>query len=376
MQSSYHLVIASGGTGGHFFPTLAIAREARARGLRVTLLIAGHRCEEQLALAREQGVSAEPVPAFRLPQGVVACLLFPFRFLRSLFSAWFRLRRLRPTVVLGMGSFAAVPVCFAAVSRRIPLILHEGNAHVGKANRFLSRWARVLATSLPLARGQDIRCAQARTGMPLREGLLRAAQRKVLPDGYFDQAGLLPGRPLLLVFGGSQGAQSINDVMRATVTLLGDHARRFQVIHLTGTDDNVALLEAYSAAGTRACVQKAEPHIENCYLAADLVLCRAGASTICELALFGKPAVLIPYPAATEDHQTVNARTVIDRDAARLLPENAATPDTVASLIRDWLERPREWRDYGHKIEELACPEAAGAVVELMSQVVASSNVR
>lgn len=376
MQSSYHLVIASGGTGGHFFPTLAIAREARAHGVRVTLLVAGHHCEEQIALARERELSAEAVPAFRLPRGAVSTMLFPFRLLRSLLAAWFRLRRLRPDVVLGMGSFVAVPVCLAAALRRTPLVLHEGNARVGKANRFLSRWARVLATSLPVVPGQDIRCPQARTGMPLRESLLRAAERKVLPEGYFSELGLMPGRPVLLVFGGSQGAQSINGVMREALSLLGEHARRFQVIHLTGAEEevNASLVQAYREAGTRAWVRRAEPHIENCYLAADLVFCRAGASTISELAVFGKSAILVPYPAAAEDHQTANAQTVTNRDAARLLPDNAATPDTVASLLRDWLDKPRDWHAYGHRIQELACPAAARAAIDLIAQTVGKTG--
>ncbi len=373
-RSSFHLVIATGGTGGHFYPTLAIARELRQRGVRVTVLVAGKHAAAQLALAGEHEVPGHEVPACRLPHGVGQMLLFPFRFAHALAVAWFRLRSLRPAVVLGMGSFASVPVCMAAALSRLPLVVHEGNAWIGKANRFLSRWARSMATSLPLAPGQAARCPQSRTGMPLRDAIIKASERKVLPSGYFDRLGLTPGREVVLVFGGSQGAAMLNQLMRDTVGLLGRNANRLQIIHLTGTDANEEFVEAYQAAGVHAYVAKSEEHIENCYLAAELVICRAGASTLSELAVFGRPAVLIPFRAAAEDHQTANAQVLAQMEAARLLPETAATPDTMASLLGDWLDNGAVWRRYGEKIRSIACPAAARTVADMLSETVGVST--
>jgi UDP-N-acetylglucosamine--N-acetylmuramyl-(pentapeptide) pyrophosphoryl-undecaprenol N-acetylglucosamine transferase len=150
--------------------------------------------------------------------------------------------------------------------------------------------------------------------------------------------------------------------------LLGEDAKRMQVLHLTGTDENAALVEAYAKAGLAASVRRADHHIENCYLAAGLVICRAGASTISELALFGKPAILVPLPTAAEDHQTVNARMLEQRAAGRHLTQGQATPETVTRLVRDWLDAPDKWADLGKRIREIASSNATNAVVDLLLQ--------
>ena len=368
-ENGPHIVIACGGTGGHFYPTLAIARELRDREVRLTLVVAGHHSVEQLRMAEAEGFAARGVSALRLPRLSLAALAFPWRFLGCILESRRALRELQPSVVLGMGSFASVPACLAAVTRRVPLALHEGNAWIGRANRLLSRWARVLATSLPLAPGQKCGCPHRRTGMPLRQDLLSAAQNRLLPGGFFQSIGLLPGCPVLLVFGGSQGAKALNDTMMLAMIHLRELAPGLQIVHLTGTDENAPLREAYAAVGVRASVRRADAHIENCYLAADLVLCRAGASTISELALFAKPAVLVPFPQAADDHQTANARGFVNAGAARLLAEADATPEAVAALIRDWLEAPRKWRKMGEQGQALASPRAAAAVADLVLQV-------
>jgi len=365
-EPNVHLAIASGGTGGHFFPTLAIAREFRRQGGEVTLLVAGHHSREQLEIAKEHELPACEVRAVRLPGTPLATLTFGPRFLASVLTARRQLKQLRPDLVLGMGSFASVPASLAAASRRIPLVLHEGNAQVGRANRFLSRWSRALATSLPLLPGAAPGRPHTRTGMPLRDSIIQGAGREAPVDGFHRDLGLETGKPVLLVFGGSQGARSINELMTRTAALLGDDAGRFQVIHLTGSEENDAIVDAYADAGLQASVRKADHRIENCYLAADLVLCRGGASTISELALFGKPAILIPLPSAAEDHQTANARVIADTGAARLQVQAETTPEILVALLRDWLQAPDEWRVFGEKIRRLACPQAAEAVVELL----------
>ena len=365
-DAGLHLVIACGGTGGHFFPTLAIGREFRRQGGQVTLLVAGHHSRDQVETARRQDLPAIEVPATRLPRGPVTGVKFLWHFPRSVLAARRRLRELRPDLVLGMGSFASGPTCLAALFCRLPLMLHEGNSRTGLANRLLSHCARGLATSLPPLPGQACRCPVHRTGMPLREDVIRAAQTGTLAPGFLEQAGLVPGTPTLLVFGGSQGARFINDLVRQTAELLEAETAAFQLIHLTGTDDNEARKQAYAAAGLRAWVRRADEHIENCYLAAGLVVCRGGASTISELALFAKPAILIPLPTAADDHQTANASVMANLGAARHLPQAEATPPRLADLLREWLRSPQTWQDYGAKIGATACPDAAAAVARLM----------
>ena len=365
---SARIVIASGGTGGHFYPTLAIARELQRREATVTLLVAGQHAREQAELAARQGLEAREIPAFRLPAGLAAKLLFPGRSLNALRCARRELRDLRPDLLLGMGSFAAAPACVAARLGRLPLVLHEGNAWMGRTNRLFSRWASCAGLSLPLEEGCPVRCPTVQTGMPLRAALVSAAQGGAYPEAFAALAGLSRQRRTVLVFGGSQGARFINDSLAQTVAHLGPLAKRLQVVHLTGTDANQEIEAAYRGAGVHAYVRRADPDIQNAYLAADLVICRAGASSICELALFGKAAVLIPLPSAAEDHQSANARVLAARQAAVHLPQAEASPPRLAEMLSTWLADAAPWTAMGQAVRAFAVPDAATRMAELCLQ--------
>lgn len=359
------IAIASGGTGGHFYPTLAIARELSRRGADPAILVAGRHASEQLQLAAREGFPAQILPAFQLPSGVGSGLAFPFRTAGAVCKARRLLRELSPGLLLGMGSFAAVPACAAAVWARVPLVLHEGNAWMGRANRWFSRWAVEAGLSLPLVEGCRVRCPTVRTGMPLREALVKAAAAPGWPDAYAAEAGLAPDRQTLLVFGGSQGARFINETLRAAVPLLGEGRRRLQVIHLTGSDENEPLQAAYRDAGVPACVRRSEANIQNAYLAAGLVVCRAGASSLCELALFGKAAILIPLPTAAEDHQSANARVAAALGGAVHLPQAEAAPERLAELVRRWLGGDSLFASLAAGIRQLAIPDGAARMADL-----------
>ncbi len=404
-----HLCISTGGTGGHFFPALSIAREFRKTG-RVTLFIAGHHTAEQVAVAEKTGFDAVPGEALRLPGCPGTLLLFPFRFTRAFLDARRNLAALKPDAVLGMGSFASVPVGLAAASLRIPLVLHEGNAVTGRANRFLSRWARRLAASFPEQAGKkNVRCPVTVTGFPVRPELVEAAKSVAVwqcdggtvetPDtspasspatataslsptatpphrhtatpaasaAYLAAHKLAPGSPTLLVFGGSQGARFINELVAETLSQLPEETRyRFQLIHLTGQEDNAALRERYERLGVQATVKRSETDMASAYRAASLVLCRAGSSTISELALFGVPAALIPLPSAADDHQTANARIAARNDAAILLPQPQATPETLLKILNAWLADPQAAAARGARLRDaMARPAAAGEVVAM-----------
>ncbi len=370
-----HLCISTGGTGGHFFPALAIAREFRKTG-RVTLLIAGHHTAEQVAVAEKAGFDARPGDALRLPSGPLAALLFPFRFLRAYLAAKRTLAALKPDVVLGMGSFASVPLGLAAAALRIPLVLHEGNAVTGRANRFLSRRARRLAASFAeQADKTPVRCPVTVTGFPVRPELVEAAtttpphRHAAMPDSsYLTAHKLAPGSPTLLVFGGSQGARFINELVAETLAQLPEETRyRFQLLHFTGQEDNAALRERYERLGLHAAVKKSESDMAAAYRAAGLVICRAGSSTISELALFGVPAVLIPLPSAADDHQTANARIAARNDAATLLPQPEATPEKLLEILNAWLADPQATAARGARLRDaMARPAAAAEVVTMI----------
>ena len=251
-----HLVIASGGTGGHFYPTLAVAREflkERPEG-KVTLLVSGKHAEEQTKIAADFGIKAIEIPSVRLPGVGLGMLAFPFKMLSCIMKAKKVLKQLNADVLLGMGSFAAVPACWAVNTKKTPLVLHEGNSFMGLTNRVFIGKASAVGLSLPLAdMGQVKGRRSEQVGMPLREAIVTAAAGSCekSPD-YLPSLGLSNDKKTVLVFGGSQGARAINELFTNTAALLGDVKDKIQFMHLTGSDDNAALENAYKAAGVAA----------------------------------------------------------------------------------------------------------------------------
>jgi len=372
-----HLIIACGGTGGHFYPTVAIGQAFQKLGGKVTLLVAGKHSEEQMQLAASLNIAAVAVPAVRAPAGLKEAVTFPFRFTQCYFAARRCIRELKPDLMLGMGSYASVASCLARPAH-VPLVLHEGNAFMGKANRLLAgklatlfgARACAIGLSLPLENpGQCCGLPSKLVGMPLRSALLEAAANPKQPELQSDKA-------TILVFGGSQGARAINGLLEQTAPLLRPFASRIHLIHLTGTDDNDALTSAYQAAGISVEVRRAESAIEKCYQAADLVICRGGASSLCELALFGKPAIIIPLPTAADDHQSVNARYADSIHGAVHLPQTQATPQKLVSLLQQYLDNPAEYRKMGENLHAIAKPEAAKEMAEFIFQLAEKGEKR
>ncbi len=366
-MSGKHLVIACGGTGGHFYPTLAIAEAWRDCGNDVTLAVAGQHSEEQLRIAESRGISAVSFPAVRLPSGGGALIRFPFAFL----SGWKQARRawksLSPDVVLGMGSYASVLTCLTR-PKGISLFLHEGNAFMGKANRLFAKKSIGIGLSLPLWNTEQAHGKPCKVvGMPLREQLVDAALHGKPDADFLPSLGLENGVPTVLVFGGSQGARALNEAFVQAADALQTLRDRIQFIHLTGPTDGGQLAECYAQRGIRASIRISDPHIERCYLSSDLVFCRAGASSLCELALFGKPAVLIPLPSSADDHQVFNTKTVQGFGGAIHIPQEKLDAATLLSTLTDFLEKPEEFRVMGkHLQENLAHPDAAQQMVRFM----------
>ena len=280
-----HLVIASGGTGGHFYPTLAVAREflkERPEG-KVTLLVSGKHAEEQTKIAADFGIKAIEIPSVRLPGVGLGMLAFPFKMFSCVMKAKKVLKQLNADVLLGMGSFAAVPACWAVNTKKTPLVLHEGNSFMGLTNRVFIGKASAVGLSLPLAdMGQVKGRRSEQVGMPLREAIVTAAAGSCekSPD-YLPSLGLSNDKKTVLVFGGSQGARAINELFANTAALLGDVKDKIQFMHLTGSDDNTALENAYKEAGVAASIRRADPNIEQCYIASacsrrDMVLKKRG----------------------------------------------------------------------------------------------------
>jgi UDP-N-acetylglucosamine--N-acetylmuramyl-(pentapeptide) pyrophosphoryl-undecaprenol N-acetylglucosamine transferase len=325
-------MVMAGGTGGHVFPALATARVLQRRGYDIVWL------------GTQRGIESRLVPAAGIPvewlsvsglrgKGFTAWLVAPVRLAVALFQALRAVRKHQPTVVLGAGGFASGPGGVAAWLLRRPLVVHEQNAVAGLTNRILARLADRVLEGFPGSFGRGVTAEHV--GNPVRPEIAAVPP----PERRFAAR---EGRARLLVFGGSQGAARLNAVVPAALAEL-PAALRPEVIHQTGRNGRDETVAAYQSRGIEADVRSFIDDMAGAYGWADLAVCRSGALTVAELAAAGVPAVLVPFPAAVDDHQTRNAEHVVRAGAAVLLPERELTPVSLAATLRTLLEagRPR-----------------------------------
>ncbi len=349
------VVIAGGGTGGHLYPGIAVAREIQRRvpGARVSFAGTGRGLEARvvpregfpLDLIRSVGLKGKS-RASRL-RGLS---LVPF----SLLDSWHVVSRRRPAVVIGVGGYSSGPVVLAAALRGVPTLVLEQNAVPGLTNRLLARWVRAAAVAYP----DTLRFFSGRgfvAGNPVRPEFFAAESRASRPslDGFH-----------VLVLGGSQGAHAVNVAVMAAAPELARAIAGFTLVHQTGDRDVVFAREAYTRAEVNA---RAEAFLDPMVpemMAADLVIGRAGATTLAELAAAGRPALLVPFPAATDDHQRKNAEVLERAGAAVVIDQASLTAaglvDAVRALAAD---RPRLAR-MSDAMHEFARPDAAGRIVD------------
>ena len=323
-------LVMAGGTGGHVFPALATARVLQRRGYDIVWL------------GTQQGIEARLVPAAGIPvewlsvsglrgKGAATLLAAPFRLLVAINQAMRAIRRHQPRVVLGAGGFASGPGGIAAWLLGRPLVVHEQNAVAGLTNRVLARLAQRVLEGFPDSFGSGVRAE--RVGNPVRPEIVAIAP----PERRY--AGR-EGAVRLLVFGGSQGAARLNAVLPAAIGEL-PAALRPAVLHQTGKHNFEETVQAYRSRGIEADVRPFIDDMASAYGWADLAVCRSGALTVTELAAAGVPAILVPFPAAVDDHQTRNAQYAVQAGAAKLLPEGDLTPISLAALLRALLEAGR-----------------------------------
>lgn len=359
------LAIVCGGTGGHFYPGLSVARTLRDRGGKAHLCLERRRAAGQAEIAAKFGVKTDEYEAWPLPKGLFAAPRFATRFLYGYWEALGILRDYRPDAVLGMGSFTSAPMCLAAITLKTPLFLHDGNARIGKANRFFSRWAKSLMTAFPPVNAETLKCPYDFTGMPLRPEVLAETLPKAraiaVINERFDCA-FKPDKPTLLVFGGSQGAETLNQVTPETLaSLKRDDA---QVIHLTGKGNTDATRERYGDVDFELLLMSRCEEMAWLYSAADLIVCRSGGSTVAELCYFGKYATLVPYPHAAENHQADNAAWFAQSGAGTVIVNDAFTRDALAPLLSEWLNAPERFAKDAANAKKLAKPNAADSILK------------
>jgi UDP-N-acetylglucosamine--N-acetylmuramyl-(pentapeptide) pyrophosphoryl-undecaprenol N-acetylglucosamine transferase len=324
------VAIACGGTGGHLFPGLAVGEVLAVRGWSVTLLISTKEIDRRAAEVAPQ-FEYLPLPAVGLERG--RWLAFGVGLARSYRAARCLFRRRRPAAVLAMGGFIAAPPVLAGRRAGARTFLHESNSIPGRANRWLARWVDRAFVGFPQAAARLRHCSIEVTGTPVRSGFGRAstaACRRAL--------GLDPGAPVLLVMGGSQGASGINRLVREAWAELSGRLPTLQLVHLTGTLDFPRLEEAYRPWPGRVIVRAFMKEMETVLGAATVAVSRAGASSLAEFAAAALPAILVPYPTASDNHQWCNARALVDTGAARMLEQPLATPVSVAALVEELVQ--------------------------------------
>lgn len=354
---SGRVTVLAGGTGGHVFPALATAQELARRGWEVCWLGVPDSFEARLVPSYGFALDLVPVRKMR-GQGLGSWLTAPLHLATALFHSARALRRRRPGVVLGMGGFVSGPAGLASRLLGYPLVIHEQNAIPGLTNRWLARIATRVLEAFP-GSFPPPRHAQP-VGNPVRRGIVDVAP----PEAR------LAGRegPLhLLVVGGSLGAQVLNETVPAALARL-PAAQRPVVRHQAGRGKVAAAEQAYRAADADATVSEFLDDMAEAYAWADLVVCRAGALTVSELAAAGDAAVLVPYPHAVDDHQTRNAAYLADAGAALLVPQAALTADGLAATLAELLgDRPRLLA-MAQAARRLARPDAAERVADVCEE--------
>ncbi len=318
---SRSILIMAGGTGGHIFPALAVADQLRAQGWHVTWLGAPDSMEAELvpkhgypmAFVRFSGVRGK---------GLLRKLSLPFDLMIALWQSAAAMFRLRPDVVLGMGGYITMPGGLMAALLRRPLVIHEQNSIAGMSNKVLARFAQQVMSGFPEVLPKATWC-----GNPVRSTIAEVPP----PE---ERYGARSGKLNVLVVGGSLGAKALNEAMPQALALLPEDARP-NVLHQTGKQHFAAVQQLYQQAGVQAGITPFLDDMASSYANADVVICRAGALTIAELAAAGVASILIPFPYAVDDHQTHNARFLSERGAAVLLPQTELSAERLAQLLRE-----------------------------------------
>ena len=352
-MSARPILVMAGGTGGHVYPALAVARALQAHS-RDVVWLGTHRGLESRVVP-DAGIDIEWISVKGLRRkGVLAALIAPVQIGWALVQSLAVILRRRPAAVLGMGGFVSGPGGVAAWLTRRPLVIHEQNAAAGLTNRLLARLARVVLQAFPGSFNSTV--AAETVGNPVREDISAIA---VPAERYAKRQGALR----LLVLGGSQGALALNRTVPAALAEL-DPALRPKVRHQCGDRTLDAAQQAYADNGIDVELLPFIEDMAEVYAWADLVVCRAGALTVAELCAVGLPALFVPYPSAVDDHQTANAGPMVQAGAAAIIQESELTPALLANLLRDWLQSREALLARAEKARALAAPNALNRITE------------
>ncbi|MHB9154522.1 MAG: undecaprenyldiphospho-muramoylpentapeptide beta-N-acetylglucosaminyltransferase [Endomicrobiales bacterium] len=328
MTDTHRIIIAAGGTGGHLYPGIALARELKNRGMEPVFIVRRNDPGEEI-LAREE-LRFREIAVAGLPRSLSLKLFrFVALFCTGLLQTWKLLKEIQPEAIAGMGGYISFPVVLMGRLQGIPTVIHEQNVLPGLSNRLLSHIVRKVAVSFE----ESFPCFPEQktvlTGNPVRQELFQAPH-----DESCRNLKLSAGKFTVLVFGGSQGASGINRAVIECFSSLSGLEDRIQFLHIAGKKEFVRVESEYRKNNIPGVVLPYLHGIGEAYGAADLIICRSGATTVTELAILNKPAILIPFPFATANHQEFNAAVLVKKGLAVMMRESELTPPALADAIR------------------------------------------
>jgi UDP-N-acetylglucosamine--N-acetylmuramyl-(pentapeptide) pyrophosphoryl-undecaprenol N-acetylglucosamine transferase len=355
------IVITGGGTGGHVFPAIAVADELRSREPTTHLLYVGKRGGFEERAAASAGLDFHPITVAGWARvGAYRKVLAALKLVLGFMQAFAALARFRPQVVLGTGGYVSFPVVAAAVLLRIPTVIHEQNRYPGLANKVLARFVRHIAATYEDETGSFPPQKCTLTGMPLRRDIVEQVGTQVAPANF----GLDQSKCTVLLLGGSQGAHSLNVAMMDAMNMLAPD--RYQVLFMTGKDDLEMVSERAGQSPMNSCVREFFEDIAEAYAASDLVVCRAGASTLAELTAFGLPSILVPYPYSAGGHQEANSRAMVEAGASRMILDSELNGPKLAGLIEEIAGNAQLLDSVKEESRALARPHAAGEIADIL----------
>lgn len=355
------VMIAGGGTGGHVFPGVALAEEVVTR----------HPDNEVVFVGTARGLEAKLVPDYGFPielidvagikgKGLVKMLATLFMLPRALFQSMRLLRKWRPDIVVGVGGYASGPVVLAAWLLRVPTAVQEQNALPGVTNRILGKLAKAVFTAFPEAERFFAKRKVHMLGNPIRRKLMDNYMRPVSEHEKFR----------LLIFGGSQGAHALNMRVIEALPHLADMKDAVKITHQTGARDKEYVEKGYAACSFSPDVRDFIHDMSAAYAESDLVICRAGATTLAELTVCKKPSILVPFPFAADNHQVVNAKSLVDAGAAVMIEERDLTGERLAAEIRAFITNEPKRRRMAQRAGLIGRPQAAKEIADVCAELV------
>jgi len=365
-KSGFRLIIAGGGTGGHLFPGIAVARELKKRveSTEVLFVIGPKRMESEILSPMEPefeavSIDVEGIKGRGWKKGMPVLMKLP----KSILQSASIIKQFAPSFALGVGGYSAGPFCLAAKLMGIPTAIHEQNSYPGVTNRLLSKFVDRIFISFEESRPYFKKRSPVLTGNPVRrELLLGQAKRPEKGDEF-----------TVLVVGGSQGAKAINEAFEEALIFLNSRGKMIEVIHQTGKGDHSRVAEEYRVRGLKGDVLPFIKDMGAAYNRADIVVGRAGATTISELAALGKPSILIPYPHATNNHQEINAGVLVRAGGAEMILQKNLNGEVMARALMKYMDDRSGLKKMGEEARKISRTNAAKIIVDQIVEMAVSS---